>query len=180
MQRRRSQRPRPPPRVNLSFISSSDDSGDDSRTFVPPRVHDGIKVCYFDSEDERSDDAEVCDAGNVTWWSATVTAVLCVLGCSDIKCVANVRFWPVNKKPAQVCSMFFLDGGLVIEAADYNTRSENTSEWRYVSRVADHPDQGGQSTAPRARNERRDARARNEIRDARENGRTTDAGTVKK
>lgn len=141
-QRRRSQRPRPPPRVNLADLSSSDESTTNGGTVDLPCVQDTIRVCYIDADGDGRDALDASDEVVLEWWSATVTGVLPVSRSGDIRCVANVSFWPAHKQPRQTSTLLFLRNGLVIDLLDHGSNNGNNSEWRYISRVAnnDHQD----------------------------------------
>ena len=130
---RRSLRPRPHPRPTLNVSSDDDDVSTKSELSIPS-VGDVVSVCYEDDTGDMVDGDS--DGPKVLWWSATVVGLLAVCGTDRIKAVANLAFRPAHGKPRQQCSVFFLSTGLVIEVADYDSRPDNTSTWKYVSRPA--------------------------------------------
>ena len=162
-ERRRSQRQRPPPRVNLAASSSSDETSDVDAVFNMPRTGDVVRVCYIDMNDEDMEDADAAGKKKVEWWSATVVSVLAMMGSEDVRCVANVSFWPAHGQPRQECSVLFMTNGLVIDFVHYNSDKENSSEWSYVKRVAETAEAallpGSRRPAPRSSQEDHDGRA---------------------
>lgn len=134
-QRRRSQRSRP--LVNLGDLSSSDESTAAGGKFEVPTVEDVISVCYLHDGGEGRESSNTSDETALQWWSATVIGVLRVQQHSEVTCVANISFWPARKQARQTCTMLFLTNGLVIDLNDHVHNRDNTSEWRYVSRVAE-------------------------------------------